>query len=176
LKTDSKVQQYIATSTSNSENLARLHALKKDIGLAQMKDCYHVFVTREIIRSYDGHRTDTYNRLGCIKCGLKDIHTSELDFTSSSIEEEMPSIYQETARSGVRIDVACSLALAMAIYSGILKKHPTITDQEMVRYFKLALQDIRKTPVTRQHQDKRIRRLGLHPGFSAWNEKDIIHN
>jgi len=88
----------------------------------------------------------------------------------------MVDIYKETSKNGIVIKDICSLDLARAIYSGILKVYPDIKDEIAIKYFKVALNNIRTNNVTQNVREKRVKRLGLHPSFKSWDARSVIRN
>lgn len=171
LEKDDKVIEYKELTKAMTENYRDLKALNFQIVLDTMRYCSHIFVTNEIERIWDGHRTDIYEYHGCIKCGLSDHKQWGIQ-----LQQRMESIYEETAKNGIYLEETCNLKLATSIYNGILRAHPNITDELAIKYFKIALHNIRTNNVTPYSRQKRIKRLGLQPSFKNWNAQSVINN
>lgn len=177
LEKEEIVREYKKLTETTTKDYKKLEELNFQIAQDKMKNCSHIFITNQIDNIWDGHRTDTYKYFGCIKCGL-DSRFTDYDYNhyASPLQKEMEHIYRETERNGIVIKEICSLDLARAIYSGILKVYPNIPDEIAIKYFKVALNNIRTNNVTQNVREKRVKRLGLHPSFKSWDVRSVIRN
>lgn len=140
-----------------------------------MRQCNHIWFTSEIVCDFDGHRTGKTTFYTCVKCGL-DTHCKEKVALNiaSDLNKKMALIIDEMGLNGIKTDIVCSKNLITGIYEGLLRAHPGITDDEIVKYLKCALNNIRGKEVTDNVKNKRILRLGLYPNFKKWDKKDVI--
>lgn len=74
---------------------------------------------------------------------------------------------------GIETEIACDLDLAQAIYSKIKEAHPDIDDKTAIKYFEIALGDIRNIKVNENRKINRAKRLLLEPSFTRWNGWDV---
>lgn len=175
LEKEEIVREYKKLTETTTKDYKELEELNFQIVQDKMKNCSHIFIINQIDNIWDGHRTDTYKYCGCIKCGLDSRYTDN-NYYASPLQKKMVDIYKETLKNGIVIKDICSLDLARAIYSGILKVYPNIPDEVAINYFKVALNNIRTNNVTQNVREKRIKRLGLHPSFKSWDAGSVIRN
>ena len=109
----------------------------------------------------------------CVKCGLnyKSLRlTNRGKENSLSFDERvMASVLKE--RSFVNdadINIVCDRELAMAIYKKIREYYPDIDDKTVIKYFEIALNDIRNIEVSDERKKSRAKRLGLSKDFNKW--------
>ena len=77
---------------------------------------------------------------------------------------------------GVETEVACDLDLAQAIFSKIKEVHPDIDDTTAIKYFEIALDDIRNIKVSDERKVGRAKRLSLKPEFKRWSYDDVCND
>ena len=73
-------------------------------------------------------------------------------------------------RKGLISISSCNLQLAMAIYNKIIEKYPDIDDETALKYFEIALDNIRDIKVSSKRKRSRAIRLNLNPNFSNWGK------
>ena len=66
------------------------------------------------------------------------------------------------------INIVCDKELAMALYKKIREYHPDIDDKTVIKYFEIALDDIRNIEVSDERKKSRAKRLGLRRDFNRW--------
>ena len=54
------------------------------------------------------------------------------------------------------------------MYSKIVEYHPEIDDVTALKYFEIALDNMRNIRVTDDRKESRVKRLMLKPGFHNW--------
>lgn len=167
------VKRYLELKRKNAEINTQQSALYKRIKEEYFSSCNHILVYSKI--DYDKYEGRTYRSCGCIKCGL-DNSVLEKDKEFLSFYESIMYEYLiEKHLSGIETNITCDLNLAHAIYLKIKEAHPNIDDENIIKYFKIALDDIRNIKVSEDRKYKRAKRLSLTPGFKKWNARDV-HN
>ncbi len=66
------------------------------------------------------------------------------------------------------INTVCDRELAIALYKKIREYHPDIDDKTVIKYFEIALDDIRNIEVSDERKKSRAKRLGLSKDFNRW--------
>ena len=74
---------------------------------------------------------------------------------------------------GLETKVICNIDLAQAICKKIREVYPDIDDKTLVKYFEIALDNIRNIEVSNERKMSRAKRLLLKPNFKKWNAKDV---
>lgn len=74
---------------------------------------------------------------------------------------------------GTDTEILCDFDLAKALFARIKAVHPDIDDKTAVRYFQIALANIRNIPVSDVRKQNRAKRLLLSSKFNKWNAKDV---
>lgn len=139
----------------------------------EYKCCEHILVYSEI--DYDGYEGRTYRSCGCIKCGLdSSILKQDREWLPFS-KKIMYDYLREEYLSGRETEIVCDLDLAQAIYSKIRQTHPDIDDETAVKYFEIALDNIRNIKVSDERKTNRAKRLSLDPKFKSWNGSDVYN-
>ena len=110
----------------------------------------------------------------CVKCGLnyKSLRlTNRGKEDSLSFDERvMASVLKgQSFVNDADINIVCDIELAMALYKKIREYHPDIDDKTVIKYFEIALDDIRNTKVSDKRKKSRAKRLGLSKDFNRWN-------
>lgn len=170
------VKSYIANVDSASELTNKISKLNLEIKTEEMSECNHIWITSEISRFYDGHRTDTDEYFGCVKCGL-DTHAQERAYsfgTATDLDYVMAKVLGHNSRKGISTKIICSLTLARAVYKSLLLNHPDLSDEDFAKYLELEIDMIQKTDLTKEQQEQKAKSLGLSPIFNAWKRNDVI--
>lgn len=165
------VKRYLSLKEQNRLIRKRQQKLYKDIYYRIYDSCNHVFVYSEL--EFDKSR-GTIRSCGCIKCGLNESvlksHKDEL-----SIQDQIMYDYLTSHElSGTKTNNFCDLDLARSIYSKIIDNNPGIDDETAIKYFEIALDNIRNIDVSDERKESRAKRLSLNPDFNKWNSKDIV--
>lgn len=171
LEENEMVEKYCKLKKQN-ENLYRKQlTLYKQIKNKEYDSCEHILVCSKI--EYDTYEGRTYRSCGCIKCGLDN---SVLDYERKWLPTQKEIMYDyllDKPLKGKDAKVACDLSLAQAIYSRIHEIHPDINDDTAIKYFRVALADIRNIKVNDARKTSRVKRLSLDPNFKRWNSRDV---
>lgn len=129
----------------------------------QMNSCEHIFIIGSYDKLNDGHRTELMEYPFCIKCGLDSIYAlnNEINYKKYfPYKYEIGKLYLETKHKGILLkDVDCSRELSVTITKRIKEKIPNITDEQLIKYFKASLYNIKNK--TEKVKIKRLERLGL---------------
>lgn len=155
--------------------------LYKEIKFEEYNSCHHIWVID--FYDYDSMEGRSYKQYGCIKCGL--------DWTVFRLKEECQGIYglplkeqvmyeyltsdriRNKNKSTIMSKVMCDLNLGQAIYAKIKQNHPNIDDETALRYFEIALANIRHNEVSEERKISRARRLSLSNNFCNWRGHDV---
>ena len=70
-------------------------------------------------------------------------------------------------------DIYCDELLARAIFSKLKEHHPDCTDEELVYYLRVALDDIRNIRVSEERKESRAKRLSLPSAFHSWDGSSV---
>ena len=141
----------------------------------EYNNCSHVFVNT---LSCIGKRNRPYTYCGCIKCGLTDM-VENIDKDDLTISDKVKYDYLEDLKKqgklldGKMLNINCDLSLAQAIYSKIRDAHPFIDESLKIKYFEIALDNIRNITVSEERKKSRAVRLSLEPSFNAWYSDSI---
>lgn len=158
-----------------NELLMEKEMLLKDLAQREeYENCKHIFVCSSVLHEcYEGITTKEY---GCIKCGLDTSIRKEYYRRNLTEEERVMYEYleQKSKLTGIYTKNDCDLALARSIYAKIKEAHPKIKDETALKYFEIALADIRNIEVGEERKENRAKRLLLSPNFNKWNKDDII--
>lgn len=144
--------------------------------IKNMMRCNHIWFASEIVSDFYEDRTEKTTFYTCVKCGL-DTHCKEKVYLNiaSDLNKAMTLIIDEMGLNGIKTDIVCSKNLITEIYEGLLRKHPDITDDEIVEYLECIFNNIISKEVTDNVKNKRIKRLGLYSDFRKWDKKDVIN-
>lgn len=169
------VQDYVTKMEQFTKLKQKYQQNELEIVQEEMRTCSHIWVTSEVYREWDGHRTDKCAYHTCIKCGLEEKARYCDTRFATSLEFIMRSILREHYYlPGKKTDILCEANLAKGVYAKIKEAHPDISDEQAIVYLKHALSSIRTHEKTEVVRHKRIKRLGLNPNFHQWYSKDII--
>lgn len=180
LKTNEKVKRYLKLKEEISDlDNKRLEAYK-DVKYQEYDSCNHRFIYFKI--EHDRYEGRSYRSCGCIKCGLNTeaayLRRDWLPYTQQIMHDYLNKKREEKIYIGASgkadIDVVCDLDLAHAIYSRIKEVHPNIDDETAIKYFEIALDNIRNIKVSDERKENRAKRLSLYNGFRKWNKQDVI--
>lgn len=167
------VKRYFELTKQNETLYDKQLILYKEMKNEEYESCKHILVYSKI--NYDRYEGRTSKSCGCIKCGLDnsvlDYQREYLPFTQKIMYDYLRKKYLR----GSETKIACDLDLAQAIYSKIKDAHPDIDDQIAIKYFEIALDNIRNIKVSDERKTNRAKRLSLDPKFNSWNGRDV-HN
>ena len=109
----------------------------------------------------------------CVKCGINDktmkLSNRGKEDSFSFDERVMASVLEEhDYNDDSDINIVCDRELAMALYKKIREYHPDIDDKTVIKYFEIALDDIRNIEVSDERKKSRAKRLGLRRDFNRW--------
>ena len=163
LEQDKNVKKYIELKKVLNDNLYN----------EQYNSCNHVLVYSKVY--YNEFSGKSIKRCGCIKCGLDesllDKKREELSFNSKIMYDFLKEHYGVI--EGYNTDNMCDLSLAKAIYFKIKDNYPNVNDMLAVKYFEIALDNIRNIKINDERKNSRARRLLLKSKFNKWNASDI---
>lgn len=125
---------------------------------------------------HDSWEGRVYKSCGCIKCGLDDSVLDKKRKWLSFHQKIMYDYLKEKYLKGYKTEIACDLDLAQAIYSKIKEAHSDIDDEMAIKYFKVALDDIRNIKVSDERKTSRAKRLSLNHKFRRWNARDVYND
>ena len=163
LKNNENVRRYLELLKMNLDlEYVRIGAYK-DMKREEYYNCNHIWI---IVST----KPETY---GCIKCGLDHrIYNYSKDLT---LDEQIMHDYLDEYISfdGTFTDIYCDIDLATKIFKKIKENNPHISDELALKYFEIALDNMRNIPVSDERKISRIKRLSLEPKFKKWNKSDI---
>ena len=127
-----------------------------------------------------GGKNTTY--CTCIKCGLDEGVNYDYYGNLSEDEYEAMKAYFNKTHFGWLRNLSneassteyCDGELAQAIYKKIKEVHPDIDDKTAIKYFEIALENMRENNITDEQKEKTAKRLSLRRNFNKWNEDDVI--
>lgn len=171
------IKRYIELCKKSKQLISEARKAYKGMKHTQYLMCNHLWVTSRF--ENDSVECRTYNYFGCIKCGLDQSVFAKIEFSDDvvlSFEEKvmydfMTSFYYH---SGRHIGLACDLELGTAIYKKLKENNPNISNEDAIKYFERALNDIRNIEVNDERKKSRAKRLSLNPNFNKWNREDVI--
>lgn len=154
------------------KNVRRYLELKKILNYSLCNEqydlCKHVLVYSKV---YD----DRIKRCGCIKCGLDesilDEDRDELTLNNKIMYDYLRNHHRKI--NGINTGNRCDLSLAQAIYLKLEEIYPNINDLTAIKYFEIALDNIRNIDVSNERKVNRAKRLALKPNFNKWNVNDV---
>ena len=159
------VKKYIGLQKKKTELEIKRKNLHRLMKYGEYENCDHLW----------GVSTDEYGEYDCVcvKCGLnyKSLRlTNRGKEDSLSFDERvMASVLKEQSPvNNADINIVCDKELAMALYKKIREYHPNIDDKTAIKYFEIALDDIRNIEVSDERKKSRAKRLGLSKDFNRW--------
>lgn len=175
---DEKVKEYLELRRqleSLSEQQKEFYRL---IRIKEYSSCKHIWVST--LHDYDPIEGRATDYCGCMKCGLDQRvfyiagplrNKNILTFDQSVMYDFMKD--NRYFEQGINTKVLCDLDLARAIYSKIKEAHPDIDDVTAIKYFEIALDNIRNIKVSKERKISRAKRLSLSPDFNRWKSLDV---
>ena len=164
------VKKYLDLQKKKTELEIRrknLHSLMK---YGEYENCNHLW----------GISMDEYGEYDyvCVKCGLnyKSLRlTNRGKEDSLSFDERvMASVLKDKSFvNDADINIVCDRELAMALYKKIREYHPDIDDKTVIKYFEIALDNIRNIEVSEERKASRAKRLGLSKNFNRWSSMNV---
>ncbi len=160
------VKKYIGLQRKKNELATKKKELYRLMKYGEYEKCDHLWVTATT------HFDEGYYI--CIKCGLnKETLRKVFCQGAESLSFEDKIMYDVLRsynyKSGYNTHIICDLELASAIYKKIKEQHPDIDDKTVIKYFSIALNDIRNIEVNDERKKSRAKRLGLSKDFNRWN-------
>lgn len=174
LKNNEIVRRYLKLKEENDNLYGKQLKLYDSIKREEYDECKHILVYSKI--EYDRHEGRTYRNCGCIKCGLDDSVLDEERDWLTNTQKIMYDYLRKNYLKGIKTDILCDIDLATSIYSKINEAHPDIDDETAIKYFEIALDNIRNIEVNDERKISRAKRLSLNPKFRRWNSRDICNN
>lgn len=180
LEENDVVKKYFELKKQSEKLYEKQHKLYKKMKKKEYNRCRHILVYSKIER--DSYEDRTYRSRGCIKCGLDDSVLEQnrewLPFSKKVMYDYLTELMEEYFRDfkGRETKIACDLDLAQEIYSKIKESHPDIDDDMAIKYFKVALNDIRNIEVSEKRKTNRAKRLSLDHEFNRWNSGAVHHD
>lgn len=160
------VKKYLGLQKKKSELEIKRKNLHRLMEYGEYKNCNHLW----------GISMDEYGEYDyvCVKCGLnyKSLRLTNRGKEDSLCFDErvMASVLKEQSFvNAADINIVCDRELAMALYKKIREYHPDIDDKTVIKYFEIALDDIRNIEVSDERKKSRAKRLGLSKDFNRWN-------
>ena len=175
LADDKTVKKYFELRSQNDKLSNQQRDLYKQIKIEEYSSCNHIWV--DTLHDYDSWEGRSYNYCGCIKCGLDKRVLMESYHNLAWLTLDQRIMYNilrnHSYRAGIDTNLLCDLDLAKAIYSKIKEVHPDIDDETAIKYFKVALHNIRDIRVSEERKVSRAKRLLLKPDFNKWTGWDV---
>ncbi len=175
------IKKYLELQKQKDNLEDEYNQLYKEVKMEEYKSCQHILVTDTVAGS--GFNYQQY--FGCIKCGLT---SKVLDFPREKLNSlQLQAMYDYLYKNhfinntfydlrrltGIETNIDCDIDLAQAIYTRIKNAHPTIDDVTAIKYFEIALNDIRNIKVNNERKINRARRLSLNDNFNRWDNRRI---
>lgn len=168
LMKDERVKKYLELNDQRLKLNSELLQLYTDMKKEEFSKCKHIWIPiSKNIDYYEGRSDIDY---GCVKCGLDQrvLGTYNPRFLSTNDKIIYDYFLEHYATSGIRSHTLCNFDLARAMYAKIVENHPDIDDVTALKYFEVALDDIRNIRVNEDRKESRAKRLMLKPGFKNW--------
>ena len=169
LKKDKQVQKYLTLNDQRLELNSELLNLYRSVKKEEFSECSHIWVPiSKTVDYYEGRYDIDY---GCMKCGLDQRILSASNPSFLSVQDRVMYNYlleHYAIRKGIKSHILCDFDLARAVYSKIVEYHPDIDDVTALKYFEVALDNMRDIRVNEDRKESRVKRLMLKPGFNNW--------
>lgn len=169
LMEDKRVQEYLTLDDQRLKLESELSELYTVMKKEEFSKCSHIWIpVSKNVDYYEGRSDIDY---GCMKCGLDQrvLSASYPEFLSVDDKIMYNYLYQHYAiHQGIKSHTLCDLDLARSMYSKIVEYHPEIDDVTALKYFEIALDNMRNIRVTDDRKESRVKRLMLKPGFHNW--------
>lgn len=165
LEENDVIKEYLKLRENKRNLQLQLNLLREKVKKKEYAECNHIW-----IQVSDDGRGHEY--CGCIKCGLDERVRHENNLCALSDEEILMKNFMRFNyyRKGYISNVSCNLQLAMAIYKKIKEKYHDIDDITALKYFEIALDNIRDIKVNSKRKRSRAIRLDLNPNFDNWGK------
>lgn len=169
LMEDKQVQEYLTLDDQRLKLESELSELYTVMKKEEFSKCSHIWIpVSKNVDYYEGRSDIDY---GCMKCGLDQrvLSASYPEFLSVDDKIMYNYLRQHYAiHQGIKSHTLCDLDLARSMYSKIVEYHPDIDDSTALKYFEIALDNMRNIRVTDDRKESRVKRLMLKPGFHNW--------
>lgn len=169
LMEDKQVQEYLALDGRRMELEPELLNLHTDRKKEEFSKCSHIWIpVSKNVDYYEGRSDIDY---GCMKCGLDQRVLSASYPKFLSVDDKIMYNYLRqhyAIHQGIKSHTLCDLDLARSMYSKIVEYHPEIDDVTALKYFEIALDNMRNIRVNDDRKESRVKRLMLKPGFHNW--------
>jgi len=133
-----EVQEYISLLSELTSTIKMEENYEKELKERQMIDCHHLFVYRPSITSMSEDSSDINTYLNeqnvcCLKCGIVNYYSSDLDAFSPSYER-MSEIFASTYDRGIFVypGIVKYLEYAKTILKQIKRKKPNVPEAEVI--------------------------------------------
>lgn len=171
LEENEEVRRYLELCEQDRELDLKQFKLSLLIEKEKYQNCDHIWITTKD----DGRHKPTCS---CIKCGL---NYSVLDGAYSETAKVMRRVIEDSYSGNGKMlktsvdasDIYCDELLARAIFSKLKEHHPDCTDEELVYYLRVALDDIRNIRVSEERKESRAKRLSLPSAFHSWDGSSV---
>ena len=159
------IKEYNNLKAANSDLLREQREINNRLRVQRFNDCNHI-----LVNTYQDWECSYY---GCIKCGLHEDVLITFDTTETLMYDYLADQknYYNFKDSRI-IDSSCDLDLGHAIYQKIISSHPDIDDDELIKYFKNALNHMRSETVNQDKTTNRIKRLKLENNLINLKSRD----
>ena len=167
LENNDIIKQYFILLKESKELEEKRMKNYKNMKLDEFRHCKHIWIISSTVTKVESY--------GCIKCGLDEKFYNNPNSYEFSFQEQIMYEYmiEHPSLDGIITDIYCDLELAKAIFKKIKEKNPTISDELILKYFEISLDNIRNIPVSEDRKTSRIKRLSLNTKFKRWNKSDI---
>jgi len=132
--------------------------------------CNHIWIISQV--------STNKNICSCMKCNLSEMVLNK-ELSSLTLDEQVMFEYFKDYQTknphkikGMRTNIICDKDLSHAIYLKIHEKYPHLPNPTLLKYFDIALTDIRNIQVNEERKRSRIKRLHLDPNFNNWNSSN----
>lgn len=169
LKKDKQVQKYLTLNDQRLELNSKLLNLYSSMKKEEFSECSHIWIP--ISKSTDDYEGRSDTDYGCMKCGLDQRILSVSNPRVLSVQDRVMYNYlfeHYAIRKGIKSHIVCDFDLARAMYAKIVENHPDIDDVTALKYFEVALDNMRDIRVNEDRKESRAKRLMLKPGFNRW--------
>lgn len=176
------LKKYDELQNESKKIYGEYRAIHKQVLIKKYNNCNHLMIRSHIERDYSYGGKSSATRT-CLKCGLDEIVNDNYYYYGFISEDEAEAMktYIKNNHFGyfdrsVASNEICDSELACAIYQKIKEINPDIDDDTAIKYWEIALENIRKKNITEEQKEHRAKRLSLHRDFKRWNSADVIDN
>ena len=162
LLNDPSVQEYINLLNENEILNKEFRSIAPEYEYNRMINCSHVYLIGDTSMVEDEYKKDDKISYYCPKCNLYSYYFDNgypPEFLGL-IERDMGPVYVFTKDKAIFTDIVCHPVLADKIYEKLITDYPNINDEDLIKYFKLGLENIK-------HQDEEVyvKHLGLKKDY-----------